>query len=239
MSHKKTNTLLQALRKIIFTLYQPLEKVYQSTPEHPSPPTLDIPIDVRTLYARTDIEPKIIRTICCPKCFKLYPSGLNEQTGELNQVPKHCTWRAGPGTRKDCGQALFRSAQNRSGGVKKIPISRFSVQDFESWLHCLLNRPGIEALIEKSYDAPLHQPGEIVNNLWNTRSWHEGLEDGFSLKKGNLTFGLYVDWFNPFTNKLAGEISYSDGQRPWLCSHYHRPQSFCRSHSHVLHESAP
>ncbi|THU79618.1 hypothetical protein K435DRAFT_823868 [Dendrothele bispora CBS 962.96] len=36
------------------------------------------------------------------------------------------------------------------------------------------------------------------------RSWRKLA--GFPQQPGNLTFSLYVDWFNPFTNKIAGKV---------------------------------
>jgi hypothetical protein len=52
-------------------------------------------------------------------------------------------------------------------------------------------------------------PGGKMHTLWDSPAW---LNFGqiFPLQMGNLTFGLYVDWFNPFTNKIAGTGSNYD-----------------------------
>lgn len=206
VSRNRTHIILVAIQMILSGLVSLLWKALTALGyEQWERPELDTPRDVRTLYSRLNIEPKIVRTICCPKCFKLYPT--RNRHGQKITIPSRCTWRAGPGTLKDCGTRLFRVRQNlsRTGKKSHRVAMRFSVQDFDSWLRWFLNRPGIEALINESYGHQQPAPGGLVTSLWESRAWHEGIDDGFSLQVGNLTFGLYVDWFNPFTNKIAGE----------------------------------
>ena len=40
--------------------------------------------------------------------------------------------------------------------------------------------------------------------IWDSPAWRS-LPGNFSSIPGNLTFSWYIDWFNPFTNKIAGK----------------------------------
>jgi hypothetical protein len=44
-------------------------------------PTPPIPHDVRTAITTLLLNPKIIRSICCPKCYAIY---------SLNRIPEIC-----------------------------------------------------------------------------------------------------------------------------------------------------
>ncbi len=49
-----------------------------------------------------------------------------------------------------------------------------------------------------------HVPfGGDMHDVQDSPAWKDLHNSGDSPHK--LTFGLYVDWFNPFTNKIAGE----------------------------------
>lgn len=43
-----------------------------------------------------------------------------------------------------------------------------------------------------------------MKSVWDSPAW-QSLPDSFSSTPGNLTFSYYIDWFNPFTNKIAGK----------------------------------
>jgi len=42
-----------------------------------------------------------------------------------------------------------------------------------------------------------------MHDIWDSPAW-QSLE-GFTITHGNLTFSFFIDWFNPFTNKIAGK----------------------------------
>jgi hypothetical protein len=67
----------------------------------------------------------------------------------------------------------------------------------------LLSRKDIEdnlaAPLDRNAPAP---PGTPVCDLHETRAWYK-MRDYVS-SKYNLVFGLYIDWFNPYTNKISG-----------------------------------
>jgi hypothetical protein len=61
----------------------------------------------------------------------------------------------------------------------------------------------MEDLIDKSY---MHQPScDIMYSIWDSPAW-KSLGD-YTTTPHNLTFSYYIDWFNPFTNKIAGKTA--------------------------------
>ena len=87
-------------------------------------------------------------------------------------------------------------------GPQLTPKHRFYTQSLLEWLKSFLLRPGIEELIDKSYH---HTPNpHIMCCLWDSPAWQD-LPGQFSTTPGNLTFNIYIDWFNTFTNKIVGK----------------------------------
>jgi hypothetical protein len=89
-----------------------------------------------------------------------------------------------------------------------MPCQLYNVQSFESWLQYFLSCPGIEHLLDSSY---AHKPPDsgVMHDIWDSPAWRS--LGPFTTTPGTLTFSLYIDWFNPFTNKIAGKIaSYGD-----------------------------
>ncbi|KAL1660029.1 hypothetical protein GGF50DRAFT_64061, partial [Schizophyllum commune] len=147
-------------------------------------PPLDIPRDVRTLYTREMLEPVIIRTACCPKCFYLY-------TGNL---PYRCEQKESRRSRRTCNTELWAVRQTRHG-PKWVPRRLYSVQCFDSWLRWFLSRETIDDALNASYQHTL-------NNVPAWRDIHGQLRSPY-----HLVFSVYADWFNPFTNKIAGKVA--------------------------------
>jgi hypothetical protein len=114
-----------------------------SLPSSAIPPLL-LPTDVRKAISALSIEPNIIRSICCPKCLVKYT---------LESLPQVCLRRKTPRS-KVCGEKLWTTRSTR-GGLRTVPRRLYCTQDFESWLEYLLSRPGIEDLIDKSYEHQL------------------------------------------------------------------------------------
>ena len=155
-----------------------------------SNPTLTLPHDIRSAMTALSVEPTIIRSICCPKCYTKYT---------LNSLPQVCLRRETARSRP-CGETLWTTRLTR-GGPHAVPCRLYSTQDFESWLGFFLSRPGIEELINKSY---VHQPSsDVMRCIWDSPAWRS--LGAFTTTPHNLTFSYYIDWFNPFTNKIAGK----------------------------------
>lgn len=67
--------------------------------------TLHLPRDVRSAMSTLNIEPIIIRSMCCPKCFHKY---------DFNSLPQICTQRETPRSRT-CGEKLWAIRSTRKG----------------------------------------------------------------------------------------------------------------------------
>jgi hypothetical protein len=195
LSRARTNQVLRALGLILNSVIQLTEFLFRAAGFHSVDlPHLAIPRDIRSVYRGGTLNPDFIRTVCCPKCFSLYPVTSNRQ------IPEHCTWKESRRTRA-CGAPLFKKRRTRKGInlTKDIPCRLYTTQSLESWLRYFLGRPGIEDHINRSY---LHPPNSNMRGFWDSPAARE-LGD-FRFIQGNLTFALYVDWFNPLTNKISG-----------------------------------
>lgn len=153
-------------------------------------PPFHLPCDVRTAMSALSIEPNIIRSICCPKCLSKY---------SLDTLPQVCLRRETPRARP-CGEELWTTRSTR-GGPRRVPRRLYSTQDFESWLEFFLSQPGIEDAIDKSYTHK--RSPHVMHSIFDSPAWQS--LGNFSTTPGNLTFSYYIDWFNPFTNKIAGK----------------------------------
>ena len=114
-------------------------------------------------------------------------------------MPQDCLFKETKRS-KPCGTQLWTTRNTRSGPYD-VPCRLYTTQDFVSWLEFFLSRPGIEDLIDKSYS---HRPkSNVMRSIWDSPAWHS--LGSFTTTHGNLTFSFYIDWFNPFTNKIAGK----------------------------------
>ena len=155
-----------------------------------SGPALTLPHDVCTAMTALSIKPKIIHSICCPKCYTKY---------NLDTLPQICFCHESPQS-KPCSETLWTTRSTR-GGPQLVPKHLYSTQDFESWLEFFLSHPSIEELIDKSYTH--HPSPDVMHCIWDSPAWHS--LGAFTTTPGNLTFSYYIDWFNPLTNKIAGK----------------------------------
>ncbi|KZV82543.1 hypothetical protein EXIGLDRAFT_626883 [Exidia glandulosa HHB12029] len=148
--------------------------------------------DVRTAMKHLSIDPVIVRSVCCPKCFASYA---------LDDIPEFCTWRVRRRCRP-CGEPLTATRSTRSQGPITVPRRLYSVQSFRSWLEWFLSRPDIEDLLEQSW---AHQPSDdSMRSTWDSPAWRS--LGNFSTTRGNLMFSLFYDSFNPLHNKIAGKV---------------------------------
>lgn len=198
LSRASTSRLLNMLQFIVqvamelgalIALLGPGESGSNTLPQSGNP--LRLPRDIRSAMTALAIEPDIVRSICCPKCFSKY---------NLDSLPQVCVWRETPRSRA-CGEKLWTTRSTR-GGPRRVPRRLYATQNLESWLDFFLSRPGIEDAIDKSY-AHVRSPHNM-RSIWDSPAW-QSLEGHFSSTPGNLTFSYYIDWFNPFTNKISGK----------------------------------
>ncbi|KAJ6560760.1 hypothetical protein DFH09DRAFT_1482312, partial [Mycena vulgaris] len=151
-----------------------------------------VPKDLRTIYRNYTTEPELVRTPCCPKCFTLYPT--------LAKMPETCKAKVSKKSRRLCKAQLWRT-QRFGKESKQVPIMTFNTQKFEPWLAWFLSRKSIEDSLAQSYQRPAAPAGAEMLDLQDSPRWKELKAVG---DKYNLVFGLYIDWFNPRSNKLAG-----------------------------------
>jgi hypothetical protein len=66
----------------------------------------------------------------------------------------------------------------------------------------------IEDSLHKTYHYCINHPPAAfdanINDIQGSPAWNDIL--GFFLSPYHLLFGIYVDWFNPYTNKIAGKL---------------------------------
>lgn len=93
-----------------------------------SPSHYSVPHDVRTAMASISVEPKIIRYICCPKCFHCY---------SFDGLPQQCNWRE-TAKSKRCGEQLW-TVRSTQTGPTIIPWRLYTLQCLKSWLEYFLS----------------------------------------------------------------------------------------------------
>jgi hypothetical protein len=150
-----------------------------------------MPLFVNSAIAQLGLEPDLIRSICCPKCFTLY---------SLTDCPEICPRRETPKS-WPCNASLWATRHRGGHAPRRVPARLYTTQSFESWLTWFLGRPGIEDLLDTSYIA--RGAGPTMHDIYDSPAW-KSLGD-FCTTRRNLTFSFYIDWFNPFTNRIAGK----------------------------------
>ena len=202
VSREAANTISKALNFITLTMLGLIQIALASIGiEVMLTHKIDIPADIRTIYSRCQLEPEILRVICCPQCFKQYPSDI---------VPLQCTWRRSPRS-KPCGAGLY-VARRTCNRLKQVPKCLYTSQSFDSWLTFLLSRPHIDDCLRQTF-AKLQNPFNPAARMYDIQDSPAWLSfRPFLQSCYHLIFAIYIDWFNPFTNKIAGKYSYISEQ---------------------------
>ncbi|KAJ6485979.1 hypothetical protein C8R45DRAFT_931002 [Mycena sanguinolenta] len=163
----------------------------------------DIPLDIQTIY-KTGLDPEIIRTPCCPTCFKPYT---------LENLLDTCDWKKSPRTWWPCGAGLKKQIRIQDPKTKEfknkiVPRCMYATQTFESWLQFFLSRPQIEDHLERSFQQEQTRQNmpvpEQMRDIQDSPAWRS--LGNYLLTRYHLVFAFYVDWFNPFTMKIAENI---------------------------------
>ncbi|MBW0496699.1 hypothetical protein O181_036414 [Austropuccinia psidii MF-1] len=68
--------------------------------------------------------------------------------------------------------------------------------------------PGFEKLLNAHNTHNSQTDPKGISDIWHSKIWHKFIssprsKQAFTNRPGNLIFSLYVDWFNPFSNKGA------------------------------------
>jgi hypothetical protein len=82
------------------------------------------------------------------------------------------------------------------------------MQSFTTWLQFFLARKSVDDYLQQTF-LKNQQPfvnGAVMTDIQDSPAWQS--LGNFRLSKYNLVFSLYVDWFNPYLNKIAGQYFY-------------------------------
>lgn len=197
MSRSVANKVLQAIQLIISITLHLIETSLLLSGITVKLSSIALPSDIRTAYRLQCTEPKIIRTACCPQCFSLFPGP---------DIPLLCQWKASPRSRP-CNTDLW-TIQNTQHGPKQVPKCLYSTQCFDTWLRIFLSRKTIEDSLEWTFNHRFDHHhaafGAEMHDLQDSPAWRD--LHGFLNSPYHLVFGIYIDWFNPYTNKIAGML---------------------------------
>ncbi|RPD67245.1 hypothetical protein L226DRAFT_452550 [Lentinus tigrinus ALCF2SS1-7] len=195
LSHRASGLLLKCLRFLVQVAYTSATGGGVS-PEDSA--TLDrLPIDIRTIVSRFDLDPHLRSFVCCPVCFAIY---------DTRPLPGTCLHRPTPKS-DPCGAQLWRS-RNIRGKTFSYPLRTYLHQELKEWLARFLARPGMEDVMDSAAGGVTGFPKRVMRDLWDAPVFRELLKDGHPFVlgppgEGRYVFALYIDSFNPFQNKEA------------------------------------
>ncbi|KIY61700.1 hypothetical protein CYLTODRAFT_477169 [Cylindrobasidium torrendii FP15055 ss-10] len=196
LSREAANTLLRGLRLIIWTVISLVFNAFQSSAVglniNISPLQPQLPTDIRSAYSHGGFDAVIEQTVCCPTCFSLF----------CRPFPERCYWKQTPRAWK-CDTPLWKT-QNTSRGTKEVPVCVYVTQKFDVWLEFFLGRKDIEDALIRTHAHTPPAPGETMSDVFDSPAWAN--LRSYRRSPYHLVFGLYIDWFNPYTNKIAGKV---------------------------------
>lgn len=175
----------------------------------------DFPVDLRSARNKFDLDPDIILYATCPRCCCTYAPTTE---GGVAIYPARCDFIRFEGG-QPCGAGMTRR-KVEGGKSMRVPIRPFAYQKFSAFVAGLLSRPGIEDMIDRSWES---QNKEWLTDIWDGSGVRELMgPDGKAFSdgppgEGRLVWNLSVDWFNPLLNKAAGK-SISTGSMVMSCA---------------------
>ena len=88
------------------------------------------------------------------------------------------------------------------------PYHLYTMESFDSWLQFFLASKVIEDSLHEAFNHHRnHIPAAFcatMNDIQDSPAWDD-LQD-FLQSPYHLMFRIYIDWFNPYTNKIAGKL---------------------------------
>ena len=177
LSLRVANTLLKALQILNYTADR--FGTLSSTQDSPDL-QLKLPQDIRTVFKTLDLDPTLSRYMLCPKCFQRY---------DLETCPQRST---------SCGEPLWRIKYGALSGPILVPKRLYTTQSFENWLSHFVSLPVIEQQLDRSNLTAT--PRYIMRDVVDSPAWQTFGDYGS--QPGNLIFGLFVDWYNPYLTIL-------------------------------------
>ncbi|KAI7948670.1 hypothetical protein MJO29_010335 [Puccinia striiformis f. sp. tritici] len=185
------------------------------TTSHEAPLESIIPKDIRTIL-KHQVNIQIQQTVCCPTCFSLYdPPNLPDRCpyrqttkGRPCNAPLFEVKKLFPGSSHQGKMQATRSClRPKQFPTISLPCSVFYSQNFKSWITWFLSLKDIESAIEDWAQELQQNPTDTLTDIqqgtaWKGLEWHQGPQYPDCI---HLVFSLFVDWFNPRGNKLAGK----------------------------------
>jgi Transposase family tnp2 len=184
-----------------------LEALRQHLPAYgfSSLPVRDMPRDPRTYEKVIDLGVEDEHLIFCPRCSSSYPMGDDGLPVEL-----HCISRAATAS-QPCGQSLCHKRQKRLR-----PILVFRRRRLNDWIQDLLGRPGNIEKMDGTWARVQSPLTKSTSDIWGANFVremkgpdHQTPFSSIPRDETRLLFALAIDWFNPFSNKIAGKIASS------------------------------
>ena len=128
-----------------------------------------------------------------------------------------CTRRQTPSSHP-CGTNLWEARPNREGSECYFPRRKYVHQSLKYWISQMMCRANIEDIVDQCRSMPReHSNSGLAQDIWSSTAFSE-LKDVSGCPflpgppdEGRLIFGLSVDGFNPFHNKIAGISASSTG----------------------------
>ncbi|MBW0562515.1 hypothetical protein O181_102230 [Austropuccinia psidii MF-1] len=171
-----------------------------------------IPQDGRTVAKKLDLTPELNHFICCPQCYSMY---------DIETAPHHCRYKTFP-TSPPYGTSLFHTLRfirplphinrismhySRTQHIQRNrkPFSVFVTQDFSNWLKWFI--PQSKKSIE-DWRLSITTTSNTIYDYQQLPAWdslYPKCEQAKNSTTLQLAFSLFVDWFNPISNKTSGK----------------------------------
>ena len=164
------------------------------------------PINPHSIKAKFHLESKHTIYAVCPNkvCHTTYKPKFQGNT-PIPIYPTQCTQTC---FSKTCKEFLLHSC-DIGGKTILLPIKPFVYFDFKDWVGGLLARPCFKDKMDSAWNVTdplvdcIHDifDGEVLRNFRGP----DGKHFSVSGKEGHYIFSLYVNFFNPLSNKQAGK----------------------------------
>lgn len=167
-----------------------------------------IPRDIRSVMTHLEVEPHITKYAACPSCSCLYAPSSNT----ANPYPKYCTHAETDCP--PCGALPVKKEHdpptNHRPHMTWSLLRPYPYHSVLSWIAGLFAWKELERVVESAWDRPAASGTSWTDILQAPAltSFRGPDCELFSRQSGmnvNLVFGLYIDWFNPGSNKQAGK----------------------------------
>lgn len=222
VSFPQAEFLLATLKVVIFGTLT-LSKASSALSPKETGVLQEVPLDMRTVFTKLQLEPGIVEYAVCRDCFAIYPP---DPKSPDDPYPCFCTYSETD--KASCGKALVQEkclAPSKKGGGTRIvfePFRSYPFRSMKTWLAELFMRQEIEQSLEKSWETSAsgtHTCADVMDASCIRQFIGPDGQTLFSVQEHgavHLVFSLFVDWFNPHGNKKAGK-SHSIGAVYMAC----------------------